>query len=60
VGRFANCFDDGRAAGLVEHTVKAMVAQRVYGIALGYEDTSAARGWGWVSSHEPGAPKHKP
>jgi Transposase DDE domain group 1 len=38
VGRFADCFDDGRAAGLVEHTVKAMVAQRVFGIALGYED----------------------
>jgi Transposase DDE domain group 1 len=38
VGRFADCFDDGRAAGLVEHTIKSMVAQRVFGIALGYED----------------------
>jgi Transposase DDE domain group 1 len=38
VGRFAACFDDGRAAGLVEHTVESMVAQRVFGIALGYED----------------------
>jgi hypothetical protein len=38
VGRFADCFDDGRVAGLIEHTVKSMVAQRVFGIALGYED----------------------
>ena len=38
VGRFAACFDDGREAGLVEHTVETMVAQRVFGIALGYED----------------------
>jgi Transposase DDE domain group 1 len=38
VGRFAACFEDGRASGLVEHTVETMVAQRVFGIALGYED----------------------
>jgi hypothetical protein len=38
VGRFAACFADGRDAGLVEHTVATMVAQRVFGIALGYED----------------------
>jgi hypothetical protein len=38
VNRFAACFDDGRDAGLVEHTVATMVAQRVFGIALGYED----------------------
>jgi Transposase DDE domain group 1 len=38
VGRFAACFEDGRNAGLVEHTVATMVAQRVFGIALGYED----------------------
>ena len=38
VGRFAACFDDGRDAELVEHTVATMVAQRVFGIALGYED----------------------
>jgi Transposase DDE domain group 1 len=36
--RFAACFDDGRAQAQVEHTVEAMVAQRVFGIALGYED----------------------
>jgi hypothetical protein len=38
VNRFAACFDDGRIQGQVEHTIEAMVAQRVFGIALGYED----------------------
>jgi hypothetical protein len=38
VGRFAACFVDHRAQAQVEHTVAAMVAQRVFGIALGYED----------------------
>jgi Transposase DDE domain group 1 len=38
VGRFAACFVDHRARAQVEHTVAAMVAQRVFGIALGYED----------------------
>jgi Transposase DDE domain group 1 len=38
VGRFAACFADGRAQVQVEHTIEAMVAQRVFGIALGYED----------------------
>jgi DDE family transposase len=38
VGRFAACFVDDRAQAQVEHTIEAMVAQRVFGIALGYED----------------------
>jgi Transposase DDE domain group 1 len=38
VTRFAACFDDGRVQTQVEHTIEAMVAQRVFGIALGYED----------------------
>jgi hypothetical protein len=38
VGRFAACFVDGRAQAQVEHTIEVMVAQRVFGIALGYED----------------------
>ena len=38
MGRFAACFVDGRAQAQVEHTIGAMVAQRVFGIALGYED----------------------
>jgi len=36
--RFATCFTDTRAAGLVEHQVDTLVMQRVIGIALGYED----------------------
>ena len=38
VARFAACFTDGRTAEQVEHTVSTLVGQRVYGIALGYED----------------------
>ncbi len=38
VRRFAACFVDGRAQAQVEHSVATMVAQRVFGIALGYED----------------------
>ena len=38
VARFAACFADRRAQAQVEHRVAAMVAQRVFGIALGYED----------------------
>jgi Transposase DDE domain group 1 len=38
ITRFASCFDDGRIQGQVEHAVATMVAQRVFGIALGYED----------------------
>jgi hypothetical protein len=38
VERFAGCFSDGRAAELIEHEVATMVGQRVFGIALGYED----------------------
>jgi hypothetical protein len=36
--RLAACFRDRRQAGLVEHEVRTLVAQRVIGIALGYED----------------------
>jgi Transposase DDE domain group 1 len=38
VARFAACFDDGRVQGQVEHAIETMVAQRMFGIALGYED----------------------
>ena len=38
VERFAGCFRDGRDAKRTEHTVAELVAQRVLGIALGYED----------------------
>ena len=38
VRQFASCFRDYRDADLIEHTVEELVAQRVYGLALGYED----------------------
>ena len=36
--RFASCFHDERRADLIEHEVATLVGQRVFGIALGYED----------------------
>jgi hypothetical protein len=36
--QFAACFTDYRKADLIDHTVEELVAQRVYGLALGYED----------------------
>jgi len=36
--RLAQCFLDGRNQNLVEHTIQEMLAQRIYGLALGYED----------------------
>ena len=38
VGRFAGCFSDARRPAFVEHEVSTLVGQRVFGIALGYED----------------------
>jgi hypothetical protein len=38
LSRFARCFLDGREASRVRHSVREMVAQRAYGLALGYED----------------------
>ena len=38
VARFAECFRDSRQPRLVEHEVRTLVGQRVFGLALGYED----------------------
>jgi hypothetical protein len=38
VRQFAACFQDYRHPDRIEHTVEELVAQRVYGLALGYED----------------------
>src|SRR3979490_1513605 len=38
MARFAGCFHDERRADLIEHDVVTLVGQRVFGIALGYED----------------------
>jgi hypothetical protein len=36
--RLAGCFTDFRSPWLTQHGVEPMLAQRVYGLALGYED----------------------
>jgi hypothetical protein len=38
IARFAACFRDYRDQDLIEHELAALVAQRVYALALGYED----------------------
>jgi Transposase DDE domain group 1 len=38
IRQFAACFIDHRNPDLVEHTVEELIAQRVYALALGYED----------------------
>jgi len=38
LARFSQCFSDGRDPKQTEHSVEQMVRQRVYGLALGYED----------------------
>jgi Transposase DDE domain group 1 len=38
IGQFASCFSDYRDPELVEHGVDELVGQRIYGLALGYED----------------------
>ena len=38
IAQFAACFRDHRQAERTEHRVEELVAQRVYGLALGYED----------------------
>src|SRR2546428_10323681 len=36
--QFTSCFTDHRDPRLIEHSVLELVGQRVYGLALGYED----------------------
>ncbi len=38
IDRLAGCFTDQRRAHLVEHPVRTLIGQRVFGMALGYED----------------------
>ena len=38
IKRLATCFHDERRADLIEHEVATLVGQRVFAIALGYED----------------------
>src|SRR5262249_49894558 len=36
--QFAHCFDDHRDPRRIEHSARELLAQRVFGLALGYED----------------------
>jgi Transposase DDE domain group 1 len=36
--RLVGCFQDGRDPDRIEHRLEEMLAQRIYGLALGYED----------------------
>jgi hypothetical protein len=36
--RLAQCFLDGRKQNQIEHSIEEMLSQRIYGLALGYED----------------------
>jgi hypothetical protein len=38
VRRFADCFIDRRDPRYVEHQVETLVGQRIFGLALGYEE----------------------
>src|SRR5438270_7724793 len=38
IARFAACFRDARRQDLIERAVKTLIGQRVFGLALGYED----------------------
>lgn len=38
--RLADCFLDGRNQEQVKHSILEMVSQRIYGLALGYEDVN--------------------
>ena len=38
VGRFAECFEDFRSPEWTEHSVVDLLRQRVFALALGYED----------------------
>ena len=38
IERVAKCFVDQRDPSLIEHSVATLVGQRIFGLALGYED----------------------
>jgi len=40
LARLAECFEDHRDPDAIEHSVSELLAQRVYAIALGYEDVN--------------------
>jgi len=38
LSRLSECFLDGRNQHMVNHSIQEMLSQRIYGLALGYED----------------------
>ena len=50
----AACLRDGRDPARVRHAVGALVRQRVYGLALGYEDPPRATGSATLDARDPG------
>jgi len=38
IDRFSACFSDTRHPNMIEHSVHTLVGQRVFGLAMGYED----------------------
>ena len=38
ISQFTSSFTEHRDPGMIEHTVEQLVAQRIYALALGYED----------------------
>src|SRR6201985_1708807 len=45
LGRLAGCFLDGRSPLLVRHQLSEMLSQRIYRLALGYEDLNDHEQW---------------
>ncbi|WP_397329689.1 transposase [Nostoc sp. FACHB-190] len=36
--QFAQCFKDYRKVNRVDHSIKDLITQRIYGLIMGYED----------------------
>ena len=56
IQKFAACFTDFRNHDLIEHELTELIAQRIYGLALGYEDLNdhdevPNSHNGWTSAH---------
>ena len=44
----AQCFTDHRQRVFIGHGVQEMLAQRIYGLGLGYEDVNDTISCGWI------------
>ncbi len=48
LGRLVGCFSDGRNPERIEHELSEMLAQRIHGLALGYEDLNDQEQLRWI------------